>query len=329
MPLLTVKKKPCEIEVDITIRAVYENSTVSAENTEAITVTVPMKNGITDLMRLKDNYRDAVAKIINEGAVSVAVDFSDLSLSTQEFKKHAQILTELGCENDLTVYLFAPDNSSNNADRRLRERLRSYVSGEVDEYGATEGWSIEEANFSEGDDIMLSASLPYPPSGSKSTRQERNLPPVSGAKAKNRRGLPHPSGTKAKCHDSSSPPTSLKDYIATADKCFREMLFDLIEARGMTDVECYKRANVDKRTFSKIRSNSDYRPSKPTAVAFAIALRLSLDETQALLATAGYTLSDSFVFDKIIKFFLQNGKYDIFEINEALYEYDQELLGSF
>ena len=122
---------------------------------------------------------------------------------------------------------------------------------------------------------------------------------------------------------------SLKDYIEQMDKSFQEMLFDLIDESGMTDVECYKKANVDKRTFSKIKSNKDYRPSKQTVIAFAISLQLDIDETQALLATVGFTLSRSNVFDKIIRYFIHNKNYDIFEINQALFEFDQVLLGCF
>ena len=112
------------------------------------------------------------------------------------------------------------------------------------------------------------------------------------------------------------------------DKSFAYKLFDYIDAKGMTDVECYKKANVDKKTFSKIKCNPQtYKPSKQTAVAFAIALELTLDETQDLLASAGLTLSRSFTFDKIIRYFLQKGVYDVFVINEALFEFDQMLLG--
>ena len=121
---------------------------------------------------------------------------------------------------------------------------------------------------------------------------------------------------------------TLDEYMLSLDKSFAYKLFDLIDASGMTDVECYKKANVDKKTFSKIKCNPQtYKPSKQTAVAFAIALRLNLDETQDLLASAGLTLSRSFVFDKIIRFFIQKEIYDIFEINQALFEFDQVLLG--
>jgi len=126
----------------------------------------------------------------------------------------------------------------------------------------------------------------------------------------------------------SATDKSLDEYMKEMDKSFAFKLFDLIDERGMTDVECYKKANVDKKTFSKIKCHPDtYRPSKQTAVAFAIALKLNLDETQDLLSSAGLTLSRSFTFDKIIRYFIQKEIYDIFEINEALFEFDQVLLG--
>ncbi len=126
----------------------------------------------------------------------------------------------------------------------------------------------------------------------------------------------------------SAKELTFEEYMKQTDKSFAYKLFDLIDEKGMTDVECYKKANVDKKTFSKLKCHPDtYKPSKQTAVAFAIALRLSLDETQDLLASAGLTLSLSFTFDKIIRYFIQNENYDIFTINEALFEFEQVLLG--
>jgi hypothetical protein len=114
----------------------------------------------------------------------------------------------------------------------------------------------------------------------------------------------------------------------TLDKGFAETLFMLIDRSGMSEVECYKRANVDRKTFSKIKCNKDYRPSKVTAISFAIALRLDLYETNMLLQTIGMTLSNSIEFDVIIRYHIEHMIYDINEINETLFEFDQVLLGS-
>ena len=121
---------------------------------------------------------------------------------------------------------------------------------------------------------------------------------------------------------------NIDDFLKKMDKSFSDYLFDLIDRSGMKDPDVYKKANIDRKLFSKIRSNPDYRPSKPTAVALAIALELNLDETLDLLKRAGYALSNSGYFDLIIRFFIERGEYDINEINCALYKYDQPLLGA-
>ena len=133
---------------------------------------------------------------------------------------------------------------------------------------------------------------------------------------------PAPVVSAAKC----AP--SLEDLLKHTDAGFSQRLLELIDASGKKDSDIYNLANVSRQHFSKIRNNPNYKPTKPTALAFAIALQLDLEQTKDLIGRAGYALTNSSKFDVIVRFFIESGNYNMMDINTTLFEFDQTLLGS-
>jgi len=202
-------------------------------------------------------------------------------------------ISEFLLSNDMTVYIVIFDKNAYKISEKLFADIEEYIDDNyVDEHALM---YPEMRRMNRTDDIKYCASISM--------------------------------GVDA-CLEEASFKASLEDIIDQIDESFAEMLLRKIDEKGMKDSECYKKANIDRKLFSKIRSDMNYKPSKATALAFAIALELSLDETKDMLMKAGFALSHSNKFDLIIEYFISNGNYNIFEINEALFAFDQNLLGA-
>lgn len=129
-------------------------------------------------------------------------------------------------------------------------------------------------------------------------------------------------------HMASKASPSLDQLLRNLDAPFSETLLQMIDVRGLTDAQVYRRARMSRQHFSKIRSNPAYRPTKPTVLSLAIALELTLDETRLLLERAGFSLSHASKADVIVEYFLGRREYDLDLINRTLYHFDQPILGS-
>ncbi|MBE6036607.1 MAG: RNase III inhibitor [Clostridiales bacterium] len=206
-------------------------------------------------------------------------------------------------EHEMQIYLVVFGKAALDLSEKLFQSVASYIDENyiidktMDEYGIADKKAVREEQLLQIQQELSHRSI------LRREREVRRMPaPASGSMPRKE---------------------SLEDLLKNADAGFSETLMKLIDRTGKTDAEIYKKANIDRKLFSKIRNNPAYKPSKITALAFAIALELSLEETRDFLARAGYALSHSSKFDIIVEYFIRRGIYDIFEINSYLFQFDQ------
>lgn len=258
----------------------------------------------------KDNHCTSVAfPLISSGAYGYPKDKAlDVAVST---------ISRFLLENEMTVYIVIYDKKSYIISENLYSDIKSYI----DDNYITEHEPPRRSLFRR---MALSREKPTMSSIHIQTVEEISEKTVTMEDEEASAPL------FAAPMQAQAMPTamlSLDDALSQIDESFSEMLLRKIDEKDMTDSQCYKKANIDRKLFSKIRSDRLYKPSKQTVIAFAIALELPLEETKEMLMKAGFALSHSNKFDIIIEYFIRNNNYNVFEINEALFSFDQNLLG--
>lgn len=256
---------------------------------------------------LRRSYDSALRLALENGCSSVA--FPLISAGSYGFPKALALQIAIESfsaflmEHEMQIYLVVWDRTAFELSEKLFQGVESYID---ENYIAKKAHIMRRYETTHRDERRFAV---------------RNL-------------LPEQEYTEDKCVAymaapmvASAPAPGLDELLAKTDAGFTETLLKLIDRSGKKDSEVYKRANISKQHFSKIRSNLSYRPTKATAVAFAIALELNLEQTNDLIGRAGYTLTNSSRFDVIIQYFIREKNYNMFDINMTLFKYDEMTLG--
>lgn len=289
------------------------------------------QNGEREL--LESCYRESLRIALDHQCESIAFPLISSGVygypKDQALRVAIDTITAFLVEHEMLVYIVVFDKSSFQISGKLFADITSFID---DKYVDTRFKFAQPRRSDDGESTVLSeTTIPDDCIFSIFSREDCSAkdsevyPAAARPKAQPAASLKTPPAAPSASKQMFT--ASLEDVVKQIDESFSQMLLRKIDESGMTDAECYKKANVDRKLFSKIRSDVNYRPSKTTAIAFAIALELNLSETKDMLMKAGFALSHSNKFDIIIEYFITNGNYNIFEINEALFAFDQSLLG--
>lgn len=305
---------------------------------------------------LGDCYRNSLRLAAENGFESIAFPLISSGIYGYPKDKALNIATNAikgflqKSETDMQVFLVVYDKASFEISRTLYEDIRSYIDErEVRPPAASRMPEDVSVNMPFGapapDDFGVDAAPApddFPGSTGKRDYTAKENPPHDEISHPQAKSFPRTkplsdrqtnSSSEAVCKQASMSlldalrDRSLADLLDRKSETFSEMLLRLIDEKGMTDVEVYKRANIDRKLFSKIRKK-DYVPKKATVFALIIGLRLNMDEARDLLSRAGFAFSESLRFDIIIEYFIEHNRYDIYEINETLFAFDEALLGN-
>ena len=265
----------------------------------------PVWNGGTngEEQLLRSCYDRSLKLALEYGCRSVA--FPLISSGNYGFPKDKALQIAIGAfgtfllEHEMQIYLVVFDKTA----FRLSEKLFHKVASFIDEHYV--------------DTCEMSQGVAHVNNRSPRLRARRDMESYEASVCEAMPCMPM----------AASKAVSLEEMLRREDAGFTETLLKLIDKSGKKDSEIYKRANISKQHFSKIRNNPAYKPTKPTAIALALALELDLEQTRDLIGRAGYALTNSSKFDLIIRYFIQREQYDIMEINATLFEFDQSLLG--
>ena len=300
---------------------------------------------------LRSAYTESMKLALSNGLESIA--FPLLSSGNYGYPKEAAMEIAISAIRDflagheLTVYLVLYDSRAVKVREEIAQALEEYLSDHYAEfiddrytedkdesypYALTNQRELgKRPSYQRDSDLRLdtvreemagyaSESRDYADFFQEAERRQK-------LQRKDRRGYEKAAGAAPAAKAAASKPRTLDDLVKGRAETFSQMLLRLIDEKGMTDPEVYNKANIDRRHFAKIRKDPDYAPKKTTVLSLAIAMELSYDETRDLLMRAGYAFSESSAFDVIIRFFIENGIYDILDINEALFHYGQPVLG--